>query len=471
MNAALLLSREDRAAHVLKLCEYASRGLVPDLDDVEDESMELLKGSYDAIATKLRYLMPRSSAQWKPEFERALESSHSMRVETIEVPRKQAIGGLQGKCMACGRNESNCRYAIDLAGSMQPREWLRGPERVPGQYASFKREYESVYDSDFVSNCVRKGKLPAVDKGCFVVGQTCLRKAKLRYSLQTLLLETCYACNRDLEEMQGQQGPGLQLEGDVLYTITDEKCEDFVRRQDDLELAVADDKRYAPDVPIDNDFWDIIDECRNEISGGSESVFNEMIRKRANQTLSNLRSGGSQSEEDSDDDDVVHGSDDADESDGSDEYVASKRNARRKRACVIEDEHSDEEDDRDVRRGGYPTRGSTAKRARTDAPGEASSSTGAGASRGAEGLNDEGPAMPTAGSRRSTPLSISGMVGMQRASGILPSRNEAVVQLMELQVRLAKNRNHRDATVCTNAILTLQELVQRVEELSHTVGI
>jgi hypothetical protein len=63
------------------------------------------------------------------------------------------------------------------------------------------------------------------------------------------------------------------------------------------------------------------------------------------------------------------------------------------------------------------------------------------------------------------------MVGMQRAAGILPSRNEAVVQLMELQVRLAKNRNHRDATVCTNAILTLQELVQRVEELSHTVGI
>lgn len=470
MNAALLLSREDRAAHVLKLCEYASRGLVPDLDDVEDESMGLLKGSYDAIATKLRYLMPRSSAQWKPEFERALESSHSMRVETIEVSRKQAIGGVQGKCMACGRNESNCRYAIDLAGSMQPRDWLRGPERVSDLYASFKREYESVYESDFVSNCVSEGRLPAVDKGCFVVGQTCLRKAKLRYALQTLLLETCYACDRDLEELEAQHGSRLALEGDVLYTITDERCQDFVRRQDDLELAVADDKRYAPDVPIDNDFWDIIDECRNGISGGSESVFNEMIRKRANRTLSNLRSGGNQSEEDSDDDDVVEGSDYADESDASEEDVASKRNAPRKRACVIEDENSDEEGGRDDR-GGYPTRSSTSKRARPDAPGEASSSTGAGTSRGAEGLNDDGPAMPTAGSRRSTPLSISGMVGMQRAAGILPSRNEAVVQLMELQVRLAKNRNHRDATVCTNAILTLQELVQRVEELSHTVGI
>lgn len=469
--SALLLSREDRASLVLKLCEYAARGLVPDLEDVEDQSMGLLKGSYDALASKLRYLMPRSSAQWKPEFERALNSSHSMRVETIEVSRKQAIGGVQGKCMACGRNESNCRYAIDLAGSMDPREWLRGPDRVSDQYKSFKQEYDSVYDADFVSNCVREGKLPAVDKGCFVVGQTCLRKAKLRYSLQTLLLETCYSCDQDLNDLGSRDGGELELEGDVLYTITDERCEDFVKRQDSLELAVADDKRYAPDVPIDSDFWDIIDECRSEISGGSETAFNEIIRRRANKTLSDLRSGGSKGDEYSDDDYDVDGSDDADASDCSDEEVASKRKASRKRACVIDDENSDEEGGGISHGSGYATRSSKAKRVRSDAPGGTSSSAGAGSSREAADANDDGPAMPTDGSRRSVPLSVSGMVGMQRAAGVLPSRNEAVVQLMELQVRLAKNRNHRDATVCTNAILTLQELVQRVEELSHTVGI
>tara|TARA_B100001057_G_scaffold324205_1_gene324411 strand:- start:3261 stop:3452 length:192 start_codon:yes stop_codon:yes gene_type:complete len=63
------------------------------------------------------------------------------------------------------------------------------------------------------------------------------------------------------------------------------------------------------------------------------------------------------------------------------------------------------------------------------------------------------------------------MVGRQRAAGILPSRNDALVQLMELQARLARSFNHRDATVCTNAILTLQELMQRVEDLAHTAGI
>jgi hypothetical protein len=271
--------------------------------------------------------------------------------------------------------------------------------------------------------------------------------------------------------LESRGGVEIEPDGGELYTITDERCEGFVRRQDTLELAVADEKRYAPDVPIDNDFWDIIDECRNEVSGGSEAVFNDIIRRRANKTLGDLRSGGSKGEEYSDDDYDVDGSDDADASDSGDEEVASKSKASRKRACVIEDENSDEEDGGISRESFYATRSSIAKRARSDAPGGTSSSAGAGTSREAAEANDDGPAVPGACSRRSAPLSISGMVGMQRAAGVLPSRNEAVVQLMELQVRLAKNRNHRDATVCTNAILTLQELVQRVEELSHTVGI
>ena len=322
-----------------------------------------------------------------------------------------------------------------------------------------------------MNNCVREGRLPEVDKGCFVVGQTCLRKAKLRYALQTLLLETCYACDRDLEELESRDWDELKLYGDVLYTTTKERCEDFVKRQDTLELAVADDKRYAPEVPIDNDFWDIIDECRNEISRGSECVLNDIIRRRANETLSDLGPGGNKDYECSDDDDDVEVSNDADASDSSDEDVSPKRKAVGKRACVIGDESSDEEDDSNVQGSGYAIHSSKPKRVRSSAPGGTSSSSGAGTSKEAAVANDDGCAMPAAGSRRSIPLSISGMVGMQRAAGILPSRNEAVVQLMELQVRLAKKHNHKDASVCTNAILTLQELVQRVEELSHTVGI
>ena len=54
--------------------------------------------------------------------------------------------------------------------------------------------------------------------------------------------------------------------------------------------------------------------------------------------------------------------------------------------------------------------------------------------------------------------------GMQGADGSKRGWNEALVQLMDLQVRLAKGQMHRDAAVCTNAILTIQELLLRVDE-------
>lgn len=483
--SALLISREDRAYHVLKLCEYAARGLVPDLEDVEDSSMPLLHGCFDALASKLQYLMPRASAQWKPEFEAALSGSHSMRIERIDCDRKTALSGAVGKCMACGRSEHNCRYAIDLAGSMQPTEWLKGPTHVSGQYSAFKRHYDAVLQPGFASSWTREMKMPDLDKGCFVVGQTCLRKAKLRYLLQTMLLEACYTCERDLEELSGE-GSSDDLSSDTLYTLSNEKCADFVKNQDALELAIADEKRYVPDVPVDNEFWDIIDECRNAASGGDEKSFNVLIRKRAMETLAILRASyiKAQSKRQHDcecDDGYIGSSDDAgEEAHSGDDVVQGKRKRARGRTCVIQDDES--EDDEESEEVGPATRSS--KKQRQSAP---ASEAAASAAADGEGSSQAVPVRAHAGdddrdanrgdgrhawSRgRSVTNSVSQMVGRQRAAGVLPSRNDALVRLMELQARLTRGFNHADAAVCTNAIMTLQELMHRVEELSHTASI
>ena len=68
-----------------------------------------------------------------------------------------------------------------------------------------------------------------------------------------------------------------------------------------------------------------------------------------------------------------------------------------------------------------------------------------------------------------TGLEPTAVLALQRAAGILPSRRTALLQLMELQTRLEREQRFAEAAVCTNAVLTLQELLQRVEELRHTV--
>lgn len=466
--SALLISREERAYHVLKVCEYAARGLVADLTDVEDASMPLLTGCFETFASKVRYLMPRASAQWKPEFDAALSTSHSMRVERIELPRKTALSGVVGKCMACGRTETNCRYAIDLAGSLDPKQWLKGPGEVAEQYSAFKEDYAAALQPGLVAECTRAKRMPEIDRGCFVVGQTCLRKAKLKYLLQSMLLDACYTCERDVEELVAEGVEGAGLSSDTLYTLSPEKCAEFVKTQDMIELAIADEKRPVPEVAVDRDFWDIIDECRNSAADGDEDKFNRIIRERAIETLRVLRPHQGRET-----DDVGSSEDDVDDDSEYEEVVHSRR--KRARACVIRDE-SDEDSTRDgtsgpVTRSGTSRVSSRPSRASVSASaaegGPSNAAPGAGNSSSANGQNGL-----LVGSRgKSTAASVSDMVGRQRAAGLLPSRNEALVQLMELQARLTRNFNHRDAAVCTNAILTLQELMQRVEDLAHTAAI
>jgi len=488
MASALLLSREDRASHVLKLCECAARNLEPDLTNVDDASMILMKGAYETLCSKIQYLLPRASAAWKPEFEKALASCHSIRVETIEVSRKEALRKVPGVCMACGRTEQNCRYSIDMAGTYNSKEWLQNPLHVVHEYAKFLEEYESVHAKGFVSECKRSNKLPSVDKGCFVVGETCLRKAKLRYSLQTLLLEFCYLSERDLEDMSDKS---TEFQPDTMYTTGEERCSEFVETQDRIELAVADERRPPPDIAIDHDFWDIIDECRDAVSGGDEDLFNAIIRERAHETLSRAESVCRKRKERYEKDETVACSDDdEEESDDGEQHVRYSRNRRGVINCIIDSD--DEEEGTDERQ---VSRASSSMVLRRRSGAHASSEV-AGSSlltershvssheaderfdRAVSAYQEEDE--PAEGSSaannpaprgRSVPTSISGIVGMRRATGALPSRTDALVQLMELQVRLAKADKHSDAAVCTIAILTLQELIQRVKDLQHTAGI
>jgi hypothetical protein len=309
--------------------------------------------------------------------------------------------------------------------------------------------------------------MPDVDKGCFVVGQTCLRKAKLRYLLQSMLLDACYTCDRDIEEMVDEGVDGDDLSSDTLYTLSLEKCEEFVKAQDAIELAVADEKRPVPEVPVDHDFWDTIDECRNEAAQGREDVFNKIIRDRAIETLRSMRSNAKRQYDREDHDEYIGSSDDGVEDDCSEDEVCNKRKRVGGRTCVIQDESDDESGPQP----GPVTRSS--KRQRQSAPASTSVAqddepTEPGPSESNGGRGEE---LRRRSFGKSTSASVSDMVGRQRAAGILPSRNDALVQLMELQARLARSFNHRDATVCTNAILTLQELMQRVEDLAHTAGI
>lgn len=453
------MDRETRARHVLKLCEFAARNAVPDLDDVDDPSMQDMAESYDALVTKIRYLMRQAEAAWTPAFGEVLKTSSCMLVTKMTSSRKERKRGFSGRCMACGRQESNCRYAINLAGDLDSDAWLRGPLEVLKQYNHFCDEYEPVFARDFVDKCVGSKELPQIDKGCYIVGETCLRKAKLRYSLQTLLLDACYDAERMLETMSGT------LEQDVVYTADEEACIDFVKSQDALELAIADPRRKVPDLRVDNSFWSILDEVGLTIAGNDDRAADRLAMNRAKQLLASGHPDGSEenecSESEGSDSDVLvcdDGSESGEDSDVCDKQDQVKRRSlskgKRRRACS----ESDEDEDAEQQPPCQPpaTRSSSAAGTRVTR-----SASRAAAPSAAASSSSAKPAAPTSRAkrpaRRTTPTAASLAAN---ARSTMPSRKKAIIALMELSQKLLVDGRDSDSAVCTHAIMTLQELAE-----------
>lgn len=468
-------SREQRARNIHKLCELAARNAMPNLEDMNDPFVPEMLSAYAALATKLRYLCRRASAQWSASFDSVLSSSCCMRVDSVSEESRSRRRNRVDVCMACGNPERNCKYVIDLAGNMEADKWMSDAANLTPEYAKFVREYDTVFTKTFVNT--KRGELPAIDKGSFVVGETCLRKAKLKFQVQTLLLETCYASERIVETMA--QTDDLEL--NALYTITEERCEELVDQQDALDLAVADDKRPVPDILTDVGYWNNIDQARDRAAGHKEEVLDLLLYERAQQSIGApakkalmavaTASAGKKKKRSRDEDDDWLSGVSEEEGEELDDDEPERSGGRSHRRTTLSEEEEEEE-------------GSVAKGLRTRLRAKGGKRRSVVVEEEPEEEPEEEqeeeqeeerlpsarvtPAPPTG---RAAAPSASAMAGRLRQEGALGSRRTALLSLMQLQLELAQEGKHAQAAVCSNAIMTLQDTLERVERLAHTAGL
>ena len=506
-------SREERAGEVLRVAELAARNLILDLDDADDPNVDEVLNAYDSFTAKVRYLRERAAAGWTRQFQRVLDTSHSMRIETLPtIYDKEQRRFRLGRCMACGRNEQNCRYLIDLAGCEEcddydSDEWARQSlSKITESYSKFADAYEESISDQAVKKALRKKSLSPSDKGTFVVGATCLRKAKLRFAISNLMMELCYDAEREMESLT--EAGQTAFSADTFYTLSEERTEELVARQDTINLAVADEKRKLPDLAMDLSFWSTIDKVRRNASGGDEHTLNALLRSRAVDHLEMWAERGSPSpsedgnEEDWNDD--LEGSEHGDEED--DEKLGDSRHQkqsaskgsmlpiRSRRNCIADsdDEAVDSQDEpqmltrakRAARRcdaqESKPDGGAQHQRKRAKSiPASEDEEEEEKEGEEEEGANEEEEEASAAQggstssharpSPRSLPQSVSAIAGIQRRDGALPARRVVARQLMNLQLRLCDEGRHADAALVGHGILTIEDLLCRVEELSHTI--
>ena len=389
----------ERAHAVLSLAEYSVRTDVTP-QDCSDGDLLFMNESSEILCKDLDVLRLQAQAQSTDAWRAVLDSAHSMRGVVINRDRKEYQRQRMFRCDGCGKNETWCGLAIDLAGApglRRPASWLSnqpmliGGDGAPSErWPSLFEEFQNVYEKTTTNpaNC---------DMGRFYLGKTCHRKAHLCFVANTMVQETIYNANEVLKE-KWNADPKNFLE-DELYSFDDDAPTEFLERKKQLELCIADDKlRCMPDLLIDAGFWDRVDKLRSELT-------DDEIRQKATNTLQKA-------------------------SDVSDEQCpAHAATAPKKRSRVIIDD-DDDDDDEDPTCAMHPV-------------------------------------AHTALEKRSTPPSAVAVTRNMRipceGGAPLPSRQAALLGLLNVQKDLIVKRETGLAAQVGAAVLTMQELLEMVE--------
>ena len=491
------------ALAILDACERAARGFPVDCEDLLNRDAQFIAGSVKNWQTRIKVLKLQAAAGWRPAFQKILEEAHSICIEEISYPQKEAVRTQKMRCMACGRWEKRCKYGLNVVGPFQNQEFNeKGASKLASAWNSFRENYEAT-----LSYSSTEKKLLDDDMGLYSIGETCMRKAQVYYLLNTLLLNEIFeAYYKSIEMPSFPNAEWLHA--------TEDHSEDFLERFQQLQACAADDKRCIPSWGTDEKLWKKVNDQRNIASDGNTEMLAKMLRARAESHIG-----------------TCHACDDSG-SESESEITRANRNRKttRKRAAALEESDSDsgnlsdfivddDVEDEGCREGEEGTERWSKKRApRRKTVNSARKNPRAGvrksrrvmgkspdvcfealheqrgpceegvaserielsdaeevnapASFTAEAPPPEPPPEPTSPSprisRKPPPNPFRVAQARRAPNGRLPARRECLLHLVELQLQLIRKGQDGDASICTDAIMTIQELMARVEQLSHT---
>ena len=496
-----------RAHAVLTFCECLARG---DPIEFEDDMTDgpFIKKCLEDLLSKLNTLKKQvaSEHRWNANFLKMLETSHSIRVRSVQPNTKEALRNKKMHCVACGQYEHCCSRVLDVLGPIEADKWSSS-ESVPGAWRDFLNQYSKLWAVHHTENDVEEGVLVQQDRGSFAIGSTCLKRALVYFQLNTMLLDRVWNALALMEQADPEQ-----VKANELFTVTDDSVEAFCTLQNQLELVCADIKRHVPDLLIDERVWSNVDCWREAASCGDDDQLAELLRKRADYVLSHCGASeasspfGRNSEESDGDGEGNSTISNQDQYQGcSDDAAPAKKDTRhlpkrRRSRVVYEDEDEDEdeeweqeqddteEEEEEEEDGGENnppassqsrvTRSMTTKRraacestARTQpTPRKAKNSREDRAKRWRYDSSAQGAAFvrrPQA--RRPNDVDAVTIAAQQRnPNARLPSDRIALYRLMEMQIKLMREKRDDDAAVCTESIMVMQRLLARIEQLQHT---
>ena len=267
----------------LQVVENAVRGTKTEYDRDDDEDAHCIK-CFDYVATTARYWQSKaSSTTWNAAFNNRIKRAVCVSFPTLNEDEKETLRGSSGRCMACGRNEETNFTAISFFGS-KPTRCFQNIDKLSEEYDRLESGINDVFEfADNVADIKKwsgKERLFHSDGGTFIVGETCLTRAKLAHMAGNFVSEFCYSVSVHMNDMQHNK---QTISDKLFYCCGDEDVKLFNDSWDAMNRLCA--KEIGPIdeymVPIDQQYWNAVRKIRSCAFHGDRICLLKALSSRA----------------------------------------------------------------------------------------------------------------------------------------------------------------------------------------------
>lgn len=241
----------------LEVAESAARGTKTVYDDDDEYDAHCIE-CFDYVASTARYWQSKAcSTTWNQGFTDRVKRAVAVSFPTLNESEKELLRCSSGRCMACGRNEEKNFTAISFFGS-KPTQCFQNIHDLADDYENLQSGINDVFEfAENVANTSKwrgKQNLFYSDGGTYIVGETCLRRAKLAYMAGNFISEACYSVSVHINDMKHNK---QKISDKHFYCCGDEDAKLFNDSWDEMMRLCSKETEEIDDdkVPIDQEYW------------------------------------------------------------------------------------------------------------------------------------------------------------------------------------------------------------------------
>jgi hypothetical protein len=245
---------------ILEVVEKAARGLKETYDPEDEHDAHCIE-CFDRVASTANYWFAKScSSTWNPVFINRLKTSVAVSFPKLDEQEKECVRAGTGKCMACGRNEEKNYTAISFFGNKSEAAF-KDINKLSDDYEVLRERFNGFYDfEESVSRTHEwegKKKMFHEDGGTFVIGETCLTRAKLAFMSSTFISDMCYNVDVHMNERISNKE---RVSNNMMYCNQDEDHKLFNDSYDAMMRLCSRETEWLDEkcIPVDAQYWKFV---------------------------------------------------------------------------------------------------------------------------------------------------------------------------------------------------------------------